>query len=103
MSNDAIRELAPFAWPAMVSARPRQGADVNLQELSDKTALHFASLENHAAIVERLIAEGAEVNIKDTEGVTALDAATFRKVDARIIEMLKGAGAVCGTNHHYSK
>jgi len=99
----ALHWAADLGHVKVVEILIEKDADVNLLELSDKTALHFASLENHAAIVERLIAGGAEVNIKDTEDATALDVATFRKVDTRIIEMLKKAGAVCGTNHHYSK
>ena len=49
-----------------------------------------------------LIAKGGDVNLTDSHGITALDDATNRSYMG-VVEILKRAGAKCGTNHHYSK
>ncbi len=61
-----------------------------------------AVVRKHTNTVQFLIANGADVNVRDSDGVAALDDA-IRYDQSSIIELLKNAGAKCGTNHAYSR
>ena len=79
-----------------------KGANLNARDLSDWTPLQNAVGGKHVDAVQFLIAKGADVNLLDNDGVSALDTAT-RFGPTGVIEMLKNAGAKCGTNHSYSR
>ncbi|MBO9699052.1 MAG: ankyrin repeat domain-containing protein [Sporocytophaga sp.] len=48
------------------------GADVNVQDYSGKTPLHYACSKNDPELVDLLLSKGANVNIKDSLGFTPL-------------------------------
>jgi len=48
------------------------GADVNVQDYSGKTPLHYACGKNDPELVDLLLSNGAKVNIKDNLGFTPL-------------------------------
>jgi ankyrin repeat protein len=75
-----------------------KGANLNAKDISDLTPLQLAILGDHEEISKLLIAKGADVNAADNMGITILDEAT-RKGNVGIIEMLKQAGAKCGTSN----
>lgn len=65
------------------------GADVNLQDNSQRTALHWACYMGHAATVEALLAGGhCDLAAADDEGRTALDLAR-EKNETRCAELLE--------------
>eukprot|EP01051_Picozoa_sp_SAG22_P001319 SAG22_NODE_50_length_24611_cov_74.139687_12_plen_257_part_00 len=65
------------------------GADVNLQDSSQRTALHWACYMGHAAAVEALLAGGeCDLSTADDEGRTALDLAR-EKNETRCAELLE--------------
>jgi ankyrin repeat protein len=79
-----------------------KGADMNARDLGDWTPLSRALVEKHSDVAALLISEGADVNLLNDSGVSALDnAVDFGLSD--IVEMLRNAGAKCGTSHAYSK
>jgi ankyrin repeat protein len=82
-----------------------KGANVNAKDVTDLTPLQLAVLSRpfgqNESILKILIANGADVSSADSDGTTALDDAT-RKGYAGFVEILKRAGAKCGTNEHYS-
>ncbi len=86
----------------VVQVLAAKGANVNAKDFSGWTPLVFAVLGQHDSILEFLIANGADVNEVDANGITALDDAT-RKLCSGTVEILKRAGAKCGTNHHHSQ
>jgi ankyrin repeat protein len=63
------------------------------------TPLQRAILGDHEAVARLLVAKGADVNAMDNLGITVLDEAT-RMRNAGIIELLKQAGAKCGTSNY---
>ena len=75
------------------------GANLNAKDISDLTPLQLTILGDHEAIARLLIAKGANVNAMDNMGITELDEAT-RKGNVGIIEILKQAGAECGTSNY---
>lgn len=53
----------------------KYGADPNIQDTSDRRALHIASWFGFPEIVDLLLSHGAEINAKDEWGATARDQA----------------------------
>ena len=49
-----------------------KGTGVHACGHTGKTPLHWAAMENHAAIAKRLIAAGSDVNARDSLGRTPL-------------------------------
>ncbi len=101
--KSALHWAADLGHIDVVQVLVANGTDVDAKDFSGMTGLFLASLGSHEGIVRILIAEGADVNAKDMEGMTALDGAYMRGINASIVEMLKRAGAKCGTNDQYSK
>ncbi len=103
-----IADKTALLWAAdagqmdVVQVLVAKGANVNAKDFSDWTPLKFAVLGHHDSILEFLIANGADVNAADPDGTTALDDAT-RRLYSGTVEILKRAGAQCGTNHHHSQ
>ncbi|GAL84849.1 ankyrin repeat protein [Sporocytophaga myxococcoides] len=60
LDNDVIKKLIAL------------GADVNVQDYSGKTPLHYACSKNDPELVDLLLSSGANVNIKDSLGLTPL-------------------------------
>ena len=102
-SKSALHWAADLGHIYVVQVLVANGTNVDAKDFSGMTGLFLASLGSHEGIVRILIAEGANVNTKDMEGMTALDGAYMRGINASIVEMLKRAGATCGTNDQYSK
>ena len=99
--NTALHWATDNGQIEVVSLLVEKGADINAGNLSDRTPLHNAVLGKHAEGVKILIANGADVNKLNDVGTSPLDDATdFGLSD--IVEMLKRAGAKCGTSHAYS-
>ncbi len=102
-SKSALHWAADLGHTDVVQVLVANGTDVDAKDFSGMTGLFLASLGSHEDIVKLLITEGADVNAKEMEGMTALDGAYMRGISASIVEMLKRAGAKCGTNDQYSK
>ena len=101
--NTALHWAADKGHLAVIRVLVANGADVNARDLSDWTPLHHAVGEKHADAARFLIARGADVNLLSNKGRAALDDAT-RFGQSDIVEMLKNAGAKCGTNYQsYSR
>ena len=98
----ALHWAADAGHMAVVQVLVGKGADVNAKDLTDVTPLHLAVLGEHESIVKFLISKDGDVSLADSHGITALDDATNRGYMG-IVEILKRAGAKCGTNDHYSK
>jgi len=98
--NTALHLSAGAGHMNVVQVLVAKGANVNVQDLSDVTPLVYSV--RHESILEFLIAKGGDVNVADSQGTTALDDAT-RMGYMGAVEILKRAGAKCGTNDHYSK
>ena len=54
-------------------------ADVNVQGENDRTALHWAALQNTAEVVNLLVAKGADLTLTDDADKTALNLADTRE------------------------
>ncbi|KAH9151765.1 hypothetical protein AeRB84_005694 [Aphanomyces euteiches] len=67
-------------------------ARVNLPNLTDQTALHNATSEQHLKIVNRLLDDGASVDFQDSYGVAPIHIAV-RKGDEDILKELLDRGA----------
>lgn len=80
------------------------GADVNTEDFMGQTPLYWAAraMVGNKDIVEILITAGADVNHQDSQGTRPLDL-PINKRDKAIAEMLRGAGAICGTNNDISR
>lgn len=73
------------------------GADVSLQDLSGKTALHHlaagaVSVEGSAEFLKTMLGKGLQINAQDTLGETALMKAVKAR-NAAMVEMLLNSGA----------
>ncbi len=86
----------------MVRLLAAKGADLNARDIGNETPLTRAVWEKHEDVARFLVAKGADVNTVNSEGVTPLDDAV-RYGLSNTIEMLKSAGAKCGTNFAYSR
>lgn len=75
-----------------IRALVAEGADVNIGDFDDRTALHVAACEGHAKVVEFLLKQGANVNARDRWGSTPLsDAKHYANKD--VCKILESAGA----------
>lgn len=54
-----------------------RGADINACDMSESTALHWASFRGHVAVVRELLSRGAAVDARPPGGRTPLRAAAF--------------------------
>ncbi len=58
-----------------------------MQDITNRTALMYASLLGYTEIVDLLIKAGADVNLQDNDGWTALMIASLRGY-VKIVELL---------------
>jgi ankyrin repeat protein len=80
------------------------GADVNFQDQSGYTSLHFCALYKYADLTDVLIGKGANVNIRDEHGNPAIWTAIFNaKGDFSIVRKLYKAGADIETKNKHGK
>jgi ankyrin repeat protein len=89
MEKDAIVTAVLLGDFDKLETLVKQGADINSQDESGRTALIVAIEEDWAGTswIEFLIENGAEVNILDCDGDSALDIARYRgRTD--IVELL---------------
>ena len=70
----------------------KSGADLNVRDSDDWTALHIASRDNHKELAELLIKNGADLNVRDSDGWTALHIAS-RYNYKELAELLIKSGA----------
>ena len=68
------------------------GADINVQNASGRTPLHWASSNGALEVVRVLLEHGADVEVKSKYGATALQFAVGRGRD-KIVELLREHGA----------
>ncbi|MFO7278303.1 MAG: ankyrin repeat domain-containing protein [Pseudomonadota bacterium] len=102
-SADAAQEAARAERPPLVRAVERgerekalemirSGADVNVRDVDDTTALHWAAHRDDAELVEALIRAGAEVNVQNRYGSTPMGEAAAIGSTA-VLKLLLDAGA----------
>eukprot|EP00250_Pteridium_aquilinum_P035839 c9990_g1_i1 orf=649-1539(+) len=75
-----------------IKALINDGADVNIADFDDRTALHVAACEGHARVVNLLVKNGANVNARDRWGSTPLSDAKHYG-NKEVCEILEKAGA----------
>lgn len=80
----------------LVDSLIKNGADVNIQDRDDKTALHYAvssygDIQNVNKMVMLLVESGANIDIQDSDGKTALHYAASSKDE--IVRLLLKEGA----------
>jgi len=89
-------ELAKFAVD--------NGADLNFQDQSGYSSLHFCALYKYTDLIDFLIGKGADVNIRDEHGNTPIWTAIFNaKGDFSIPQKLYKAGADIETKNKHGK
>jgi ankyrin repeat protein len=76
---------------AKVLSLIEEGAEIDLGDDTEKTALHYAVLNGHVAIVKILLDQGADSNAKDENGYSPL--LLVRKNEQKIIPLLIEFGA----------
>ena len=64
-----------------------KGADVEVKDKIEITALHRAAQNGHEAVIRLLLEEGADVGVKDFRGMTALDWAIRNQQEA-VVQLL---------------
>ncbi len=80
------------------------GADIDFQDQSGYSSLHFCALNKHPEITDLLIEKGANVNIRDEHGNSPIWTAIFNaKGDFRIVNKLYNAGADIETKNKHGK
>eukprot|EP00966_Prymnesium_polylepis_P211933 4908744-Prymnesium_polylepis.1 len=57
----------------LVEVLLRRGADIDLQDDQDSTALDYASTEGHLGIVQLLLDAGARTDVRNLVGMTGLE------------------------------
>jgi ankyrin repeat protein len=79
------------------------GADVNLKNHRNTTALHWAALNNYLEIAKILIEYGADINALDNYESTPLMYAVNGKASLELIKLLIDSGADCDLKNKYGK
>ncbi|KDQ07887.1 hypothetical protein BOTBODRAFT_38446 [Botryobasidium botryosum FD-172 SS1] len=89
----------------MVNILLRAGADINLQDRDQRTALHDASRRGLAATTRLLLASGADPNIRYKNGKTALHHAlgSDGKCSVEVVSALCKAGADINTKDRFGQ
>ena len=108
-SLSVIAEAAPYlitsgSWEEMMDLLLEYKADINGQAFLGYTALHImaSGSECSTSAVEYLVSKGADLNLPDVYGETPLDlveaqsSEKIKKVGAKIIQILRGAGGKTG-------
>ncbi|KAI5078236.1 hypothetical protein GOP47_0005907 [Adiantum capillus-veneris] len=75
-----------------IKALISEGADVDIADFDDRTALHVAACEGHARVVNLLVKKGANANARDRWGSTPLSDAKHYG-NKEVCEILEKAGA----------
>ncbi|MCO5592412.1 hypothetical protein L7F22_046415 [Adiantum nelumboides] len=75
-----------------IKALINDGADVNIADFDDRTALHVAACEGHTRVVNLLLKKGANANARDRWGSTPLSDAKHYG-NKEVVEILEKAGA----------
>ncbi|VVC24890.1 FERM/acyl-CoA-binding protein, 3-helical bundle,Acyl-CoA-binding protein, ACBP,Ankyrin repeat- [Cinara cedri] len=89
--NDAMG-MAPIHWASdrgdldiLKFLIEDRSADINFQDDTGQTALHYAVSCSHEAICEYLIGKGARINIQDEDGITALEMCSDEKLKSILV------------------
>ena len=72
----------------------KAGADVNMKDAEEDTALNLAAIMGHEACLKLLIAAGADVNHSDIYGYTALMLAVARNHTLCVKELIESGADV---------
>lgn len=89
-------EIAKFAI--------ENGADINFQDKSGYTSLHFCALYKYIELTDLLLEKGADLNIRDEHGNPPIWTAIFNsKGDFTIVQKLFKAGADIETKNVHDK
>ena len=92
ISTDDFLEAASCGNVPVVQAYIDSGANRNVQDKGDNTALHWASLNGSTECVELLIQAGADFNVQQQYGWTALHLASWHD-NTGCVKLLVDAGA----------
>lgn len=76
------------------------GLNLDLQDNSGWTALHFAAQENIPEIIELLAKSKANLNIQEENGRTPLFIAIFDRNDNSAVALLKNGADITVNNNH---
>lgn len=93
-----LRLAARWGRERMVALLLANGADPNVYEPDDGSALMASCQVNHPGVARRLIAAGAEVDAQDRYGLTALHWAIARQAP-EVAKVLITAGAAVNAQH----
>ncbi len=80
----------------------KNGADVNLKDDSDITALQLAVLDNHKDVVAVLLKNNADPNVKGYSGLTALHIAAENGNIEILTQLIESGGNAKAVNDHKS-
>ena len=81
-----------------------KGADINFQDQSGYTALHFCALNKNVELTDMLIDNGANVDVRDEHGNSPIWTAIFNaKGDFKIVNKLFKAGADIDSKNIHGK
>lgn len=83
---DVVFPLATADSKKRIVSAVRAGCDVDEQNESRNTVMHYAILANDADVVEFLLLRGASVDLKNSNGLTSYDVA--QRVNAPEINRL---------------
>ncbi|TMW65190.1 hypothetical protein Poli38472_009357 [Pythium oligandrum] len=72
----------------VVSSLLRRGADLSLQDVQGRTALHHAACSEYLEVVSLLLGKGADPNTQDTRGATPLHAVAQKEMTQRLYPVL---------------
>ena len=72
----------------------REGARVNVKDIDQRTALHWASWLGHCSVVKTLCAAGADTNVQGQWGQTPLMGAAEWGSDEMVCELIRAGASV---------